>query len=435
MRRNIFNGILLSFLFAFILILSACTDDDWKNDVDRLKEEIEQLQNTKPTGIIILNTDTLQITKGHEFEITFRTNPSGYQLNIDNLELDVESNTYSLYKEDKSLSRSSYVRPSQIFEIVSLVKNRNENEEELTGEWIITIRTKGEENFMDYSKIRLVANYLDSKGEKQYICSSNFAIVQTLPTLEEGLNFYNITQTYRAYPNSEIIPYRIFAYCNIYMNNHGETWVYNRNNLTTPNFSFSDPEQQNLFNINTDNLNRYGYITLTPTESTFWTTQEEEKGIVQIPATLTLSNKLGESLEKDILISYCMQNQESITIETTQQEIEENNRMFTYDLTETFDKLGFPSSMELPYKIFSKQSDSKGGIISSSNTEELYYQNKLIIKVFTSNLPDDNYYQFSTRVEWMAQENGIYIRPTTEDNVSFLQYFNIKTQIKLLDKK
>ena len=107
----------------------------------------------------------------------------------------------------------------------------------------------------------------------------------------------------------------------------------------------------------------------------------------------------------------------------------------SYDLTETFDKLGFPSSMELPYKIFSKQSDSKGGIISSSNTEELYYQNKLIIKVFTSNLPDDNYYQFSTRVEWMAQENGIYIRPTTEDNVSFLQYFNIKTQIKLLDKK
>ena len=69
MRRNIFNGILLSFLFAFILSLSACTDDDWKNDVDRLKEEIEQLQNTKPTGIIILNTDTLQITKGHEFQV------------------------------------------------------------------------------------------------------------------------------------------------------------------------------------------------------------------------------------------------------------------------------------------------------------------------------------------------------------------------------
>lgn len=432
MTTRFIKGILIPVISLCMLFTSACTDEDWKNEVDKLKEEINNLQQVNPSGIVILDTDTLQVVKGEEFEITFRINPSGYQLDSENIELDVENDTYFLQTEEDNQTRASYVRPSEIHEIVSLRKNYNENNEELTGEWVLSIKTQGKENFMDCSKIRLVAHYTDTKGEIQYICSSNFVTVQTLPTLEEGLALYHITQTYRSYNDQKIIPYRIFVYSNIYKNQDETSWVYPRNNLNPLELSFADENQQSLFSINTNNLDSLGYITLTPNDDTFWTNNEANTSeFVQIPVTLNLSNKLGESMIKDFNISYCMKNQLSITIETTQQELENNNNTLYYNLDEAFNQLGFTKEMNLPYKLYTKTGNGHGGLISMGSTEDLYGSRKIKIKTLTTNIPTDNYYKFTTYVRWMSQKNGVYETVASEEEYSFLQVFNITFQVEM----
>lgn len=432
MKKTSIKRRIIAVISLCLFFTSACTDEDWKNEVDKLKEEIQGLQQAIPSGIVILNTDTIQVVKGEEFEITFRVNPSGYQLDPGNIELDVENNTYFLQTAKSNETRASYVRPSKIHEIVSLRKNCNENEEELTGEWILAIKTQGEENFMDYSKIRLVAHYTDTKGETQYICSSNSVTVQTLPNLKEGLAFYHITQTYRSYSDQKIIPYRIFIYSNTYKNQEETSWVYPRDNLNPLELSFADDNQQNLFSINTDSVNSSGYITLTPIDNTFWTTNEEDASeFVQIPVTVNLSNSLGENMTEDIDISYCMKNQLSITIETTQEEIENNNNTLSYDLDETFTRLGFIKEMNLPYKLYTKTGNSHGGLISMTPTDDLYDSREIKIKTLTPDVSTDSYYKFTTYVRWMSQKNGVYEAVTTEEGNSFLQVFSIMLQVKM----
>lgn len=432
MTTRFIKRILVPVISLCIFFTSACTDDDWKNEVNKLKEEINDLQQVNPSGIVILDTDTIQVIKGEEFEITFRVNPSGCQLDPVNIELDVENDTYFLQTEENDQTRATYVRPSEIHEIVSLRKNYNANDEELTGEWVLSVKTQGEENFMDCSKIRLVAHYTDAKGEIQYICSSNFVTVQTQPTLEEGLALYHITQTYRSFNDQKIIPYRIFVYSNIYKNQDETSWVYPRNNLNPLELSFADESQQNLFSINTNNLDSLGYITLTPNNDTFWSNNEANTSeFVQIPVTLNLSNNLGESMIKDFDISYCMKNQLSITIETTQQELENNNNTLYYNLDEAFNQLGFTKEMNLPYKLYTKTGNGYGGLISMGSTEDLYGSREIKIKTLTTNLPTDNYYKFTTYVRWMSQKNGVYETVASEEEYSFLQVFNITFQVKI----
>ena len=76
--------------------------------------------------------------------------------------------------------------------------DKNEAGEVLDGQWVLTVKTKGEANFMNKSSFFLVLNYTDATGQKRLISSSTKVNAQILPTIDEGMVIgYSKGQTYR----------------------------------------------------------------------------------------------------------------------------------------------------------------------------------------------------------------------------------------------
>ena len=94
MKRKLLIVSWLGFLTGMCLSFFSCTKD--------LKDDIQDLQKTVLTGIVMLDTDTMEILKGEEFKIRFRVNPSGFQVSKGNFALDVlKSDVYIRQKEDE----------------------------------------------------------------------------------------------------------------------------------------------------------------------------------------------------------------------------------------------------------------------------------------------------------------------------------------------
>ena len=150
----------ISVLVFVALMLAACNKDEWKDDVDALKQPM-------PTGIVIMDAVSVTAVKGTSFQLRFRVNPSGVAVTEGNLELDLQnSDTYLLVPPTRSAfsaqSRASYVTPSDCYKITGVEPDRNGSGEILDGQWIVTIETQGEGNFRNVSDLYLVMNYTDA---------------------------------------------------------------------------------------------------------------------------------------------------------------------------------------------------------------------------------------------------------------------------------
>lgn len=172
-------------LFLFIMVvLASCTKG--------LKDDVDALQKPVPSGLVLLEDSVHKVVKGEEFEIYFRINPTGIELTKENIELDfIESDTYLQYTPEAGelipISKASYVTPSEYYECVALEADKNEAGEVLDGQWVLTVKTKGEANFMNKSSFFLVLNYTDATGQKRLISSSTKVNTQILPTIDEGM--------------------------------------------------------------------------------------------------------------------------------------------------------------------------------------------------------------------------------------------------------
>ena len=156
MKQIIYTTRFLSVFVLVALMLTACDKDEWKDDVDALKQPM-------PTGIVIMDAESVTAVKGTSFQLRFRVNPSGVTVTEDNLELDLQnSDTYLLVPQTRNAfsaqSRASYVTPSDYYKITGVEPDRNGSGEILDGQWIVTIETRGEENFRNVSDLYLVVN-------------------------------------------------------------------------------------------------------------------------------------------------------------------------------------------------------------------------------------------------------------------------------------
>lgn len=297
MKKYLFHSTILTMA---VLMLAACSDDDWKDEVDALKEPM-------PTGVVIMDAAAVTAVKGTEFKLRFRVNPTGVEITADNLELDLQnSDTYfqfdpSTDKRADSKSRASYVIPSDYYSIVGMEADKNAAGETLDGQWVVTVATHGEGNFRNVSDLYLVVNYTDAAGTVRKV-SSPALPVQIIPTADEGLEFhYSLVQNFRkadGNPN----PYILQVDINAYRNDAGEVWYYDRGYVTP-----SVVSVDGVLSADFSTLYDKHYISFTPNEENeLWTKLEtEEVKKVTTEAEIVMTDFGGMKKHLKLPVTYC----------------------------------------------------------------------------------------------------------------------------------
>lgn len=321
-------------LFLFVMVvLASCTKG--------LKDDVDALQKPVPSGLVLLEDSVHKVVKGEEFEIYFRINPTGIELTKENIELDfIESDTYLQYTPEAGelipTSKASYVTPSGYYECVALEADKNEAGEVLDGQWVLTVKTKGEANFMNKSSFFLVLNYTDATGQKRLVSSSTKVNAQIFPTVDEGMSVgYSKGQTYRGVASGEILPYQILLDANQYKNDAGKFWEYDRSLIAQVDVTPGEPD---IFAVESG-LTR-AYITLTPTTHDKWITFEQSEDFsVSSSVGVKLTDVAGTTKEEEVKISYYKSElTEPLVISAA--EINGNGGVLQRDMKEWLDKLG-----------------------------------------------------------------------------------------------
>lgn len=321
-------------LFLFIMvILASCTKG--------LKDDVDALQKPVPSGLVLLEDSVHKVVKGEEFEIYFRINPTGIELTKENIELDfIESDTYLQYTPEFGelipISKASYVTPSEYYECVALEADKNEAGEVLDGQWVLTVKTKGEANFMNKSSFFLVLNYTDATGQKRLISSSTKVNAQIFPTIDEGLVIgYSKGQTYRGAASGGILPYQILLDANYYKNDAGKFWEYDRSLIAQVDVTPGEPD---IFAEESGPTR--AYITLTPTGHDKWTIFEQSEDFsVSSSVGVKLTDVAGTTKEEEVKISYYKsETMEPLVVSAS--ELKANGNLLQKNLKEWFDKLG-----------------------------------------------------------------------------------------------
>lgn len=341
-------------LFLFIMVvLASCTKG--------LKDDVDALQKPVPSGLVLLEDSVHKVVKGEEFEIYFRINPTGIELTKENIELDfIESDTYLQYTPEAGelipISKASYVTPSEYYECVALEADKNEAGEVLDGQWVLTVKTKGEANFMNKSSFFLVLNYTDATGQKRLISSSTKVNAQILPTIDEGMVIgYSKGQTYRGAASGEILPYQILLDANYYKNDAGKFWEYDRSLIAQVDVTPGEPD---IFAVESGPTR--AYITLTPTGHDKWTTFEQSEDFsVSSSVGVKLTDVVGTTKEEEVKISYYKSEiVEPLVVSAS--ELKANRNLLQKNLKEWLDKLGITEDFNknLHRTIWGKRIDS-----------------------------------------------------------------------------
>lgn len=298
MKRIIYIARFLSVFVLVALMLVACDKDEWKDDVDALKQPT-------PTGIVIMDAESVTAVKGTSFQLRFRVNPSGVAVTEDNLELDLQnSDTYLLVPPTRGAfsaqTRASYVTPSDCYKITGVEPDRNGSGEILDSQWIVTIETKGEGNFRNVSDLYLVVNYTDAAGVAHKV-SSPALPVQIIPTADEGVEFrYSLVQTLRT-AQGEFNPYILYTDVNTYRNASGGEWVYDIRFITKA------ESQGEAMTLDWSTLHEKQYVSLIPKkEHELWTPLEEGKAKkVSTTSQVAITDFGGTRKIIDLPITYC----------------------------------------------------------------------------------------------------------------------------------
>lgn len=260
-------------------------------------------QDPVPTGIIILDYSPATIVKGDRIKVKLRINPSGFKVTKENIELDAwYSDTYFL-EDGKSQTRASYVTPSDYYELVNIEPDKNEKDEELEGQWIATIQSKGTGYYRNLSELSFVVNYTDMKGNIQQVSCLYSIPIETVPTVNEGVAFsYSKVQTIYAEENTAN-PYIVFIDPHTYRNSQNKVWRYKWDFITHVDTEQNDEE------LTADIASLYDghYISFMPNlNNAIW---EGVKDNIAKKASSLVNIKLmdsaGNHKELELPITYC----------------------------------------------------------------------------------------------------------------------------------
>lgn len=318
------------------VVLGACSNDDWKKDVDKLRKQV-------PAGLVLLNDARIEVVKGNQFRITFRMNPSGIALSRDNMELDVRNSDTYLYTEQPLLNKStraSYVASSDYYELVDVEADKNEVGEVLDGQWIAIVKTKGEANFRNLADLLLIVNYTDAAGASHKVSSSGTR-VEIVPTVDEGVSLgYCGVQNYRD-SKEALNPYILFVDIKAYKNAKGDEWHYRRSFIT----DVKTDADKSALTANAGEMNSEYYISFTPDATNeLWKDLDEgrkKKATASVNVELT---DFGKTVKKlNMPVTYCprvIQFPLELSASKVNSESKESNS-YNLDVSAMFAEYGF----------------------------------------------------------------------------------------------
>lgn len=329
-------SIIAGLCFLATMFIASCSSDS--------NDDLPQPQPPTPSGLVLLDTE-FHVVKGDSFNVRFRINPSGIDLKKEDLELDfIENQTYTSYRPESGEAlptKISYVTPSDYYECTGLEPDKNATGDTLDGQWVLTVHTQGDANFMNRSTIHLVMHYTDATGVNRLITSSNAIEAQIYPRVDEGIILgYSKGQTYRGASTDSILPYPVLLDVQCYKNEANEFWWYNRELISQMEFTV-DEASQSLFTVtpSTDT----SFVSFSPTSDPKW--DEFEKASDQslsTPAHIKLVDTSGYTLEKQIDLTYYKAN---ITAPITLSVNEMGETSVLYKkLSEWFDQLGITTN-------------------------------------------------------------------------------------------
>lgn len=329
----------LSMLLIVCGVLTACSNDGWKDEVNELKKPV-------PTGIVLLEGTAVRVVKGSQFQITFRMNPSGVVLDRKDVELDVRnSNTYFCTTEEAPDTRASYVTSSEYYELLTVEADKNEAGEVLDGQWVATVQTKGEANFRNVADLLLVVNYTDAAGVAHKVSSSGMLPVEIVPTVDEGVSLaYSEVQNLHS-ADGTVNPYILFVDIKAYENAEGDEWHYDRNFIT----EVKTDAEENALTAYAGEMNDKYYISFTPDVTDQLWADLDAGNAKKASATVNveLTDFGGTVKEQDVAMTYCPHLiQMSLVLSASEVNSEVESSGYDLDVSAEFAEYGFTETLD-----------------------------------------------------------------------------------------
>ena len=319
-------------LLCALPLLSACDNDDWKDEVDALK-------NPMPQGIVWLMDDVTTVNGG-EFEIRFRVNPSEASLTAENFQLDVADETVYRLQTDEAVAqtRASYVTTPAHYQLLSVTPDVNADGETLDGQWLATIGVQADVDVWLETKLTLVASYTDVAGRTEQV-SSDVLDVEMLPRATDGLDIWHpLAQTYRGHSTGNVLDNHIFLDMRTFVAEDGREKQYTAEACLAgaPRMVMDEATAQRfqVENKIADN----SYIKLAPA-GTDWTDFEaDEDATYGFRATLNLTDITGTDYEVPVQYTIYRRNELVLSLP-----VNVTDRKYSFDMADELASLGYSS--------------------------------------------------------------------------------------------
>lgn len=382
----------MKFTYLFIAVLLAgatsCSDDDWKKEVDNLKQPL-------PANIVLLSVPG-EMVKGSTVDIVFRVNPSDALLTKEDLRLDcIRNEVYELELDDKTRStRASYISEPACYHITEVRVDTNAGGEQLDGQYIASLTAETEANIFDVSELCLIIKGTSVKGEERLVSSEPFEVTM-VPPIGEGVTVWHArNHSYRLLDTeADIIPSYISVDENTYRmkgTDHIKTYSLSKYLGEAAYLSESpettDPETNptGLFSVR-DSLVEWGFLELIPTADEQWQTFGAEPfAKLDIPGKLELTDKFGTQYVQDVPLTY-FNNTEEIPVEV-ELDYSISGAEFDTDLTEPMLQNGWDSDAIAAYR--RKQKESAESFIDASYHTDFDLDTHILTLITLNDAPE-----------------------------------------------
>lgn len=142
----------------------------------KMKEDIENLKNPIPTGVVILQ-DEIDVQNGSLVKIPFRVNPSNFVPTKENVALDIISS---------QITRAAYGNSIPEYTLADIIPDRNAQGEELEGQWLAVVKA-AEGAYYGEARLTLILTYTDAHGNTVQMTSSSVSLLNSYVKLTEDM--------------------------------------------------------------------------------------------------------------------------------------------------------------------------------------------------------------------------------------------------------
>ena len=145
--------------FGGIVLLAGCQG---------MKEDIEQLQEPIPSGVVILKSE-IHVQNGASVQIPFRVNPSNYVPTKEHVSLDVL---------ESQITRVSYGASTPEYALTDIQPDKNAQGEVIDGQWLAVVEAV-DGAYYGEARIALIMDYTDAQGNRVQLTSTSVALLNS----------------------------------------------------------------------------------------------------------------------------------------------------------------------------------------------------------------------------------------------------------------